>query len=89
MSAACNLCKVPLNQPGKPETKDCGGDCLQCMAEAGDPECKKAMGKIRVDGLVLQILRKSAWNFIRRATPEQLRLMRDAIDKRLANAQNR
>ena len=35
----CGICKRPLNQPGDPTTEDCGGDCLRCMAEAGDPDC--------------------------------------------------
>lgn len=33
----CNICKVQLDQPGVVETRDCGGDCLGCMSEAGDP----------------------------------------------------
>lgn len=33
----CNICKVQLDQPGLIETRDCGGDCLGCMSEAGDP----------------------------------------------------
>ena len=35
----CKLCKTELNQPGKPETRDCGGDCLACMASFGDKDC--------------------------------------------------
>lgn len=23
---------------------DCGGDCMQCMADFGDPDCQKEMG---------------------------------------------
>lgn len=42
----CNICKVELDQPDKPETGDCGGDCVRCMAVAGDPDCKKIMSEI-------------------------------------------
>lgn len=42
----CNICGVKLNQPDKRETEDCGGDCLKCMAQAGDPDCIRAMKKL-------------------------------------------
>jgi hypothetical protein len=38
--ARCNTCGRLLDQVGDPASKDCGGDCLACMAEAGDPECQ-------------------------------------------------
>lgn len=37
-SEICGICRRILNQPDDPSTKDCGGDCLRCMAEAGDPD---------------------------------------------------
>jgi hypothetical protein len=40
----CKTCKVLLDQPAKPWTLDCGGDCRRCMAEAGDPDRMKAEG---------------------------------------------
>jgi hypothetical protein len=46
--AHCNLCGVGLDEPGKPETTNCGGDCLKCMADiAEDPDCIEAMREIR------------------------------------------
>jgi hypothetical protein len=40
----CNICKQILNQPGKPWLRDCGGDCLKCMALiAHDPDCLRAL----------------------------------------------
>lgn len=27
----CHLCKCELNDPTKPGSLDCGGDCLDCM----------------------------------------------------------
>lgn len=43
----CTICKTLLNRPDDPTTEDCGGDCLRCMAEAGDPECLMSMLRIR------------------------------------------
>lgn len=43
----CTICKRELNTPGDPTTIDCGGDCLKCMAEAGDPEAVKDMAGIK------------------------------------------
>lgn len=43
----CLICKRELDQPNKPDTKDCGGDCLRCMARYGDdPECVEEMDRI-------------------------------------------
>jgi len=38
-SSKCRICGQELNVSAKPETLDCGGDCLKCMADSGDPEC--------------------------------------------------
>lgn len=43
----CNICGRRLNNPADPFSEDCGGDCLLCMAEAGDPECQKAVDAIK------------------------------------------
>ena len=40
----CTLCESPLDLPGRPWTRDCGGDCLACMAEVGDPDAVAEMG---------------------------------------------
>lgn len=34
----CKICNMLLD-----ESIDCGGDCIFCMADAGDPECVKAV----------------------------------------------
>jgi hypothetical protein len=40
----CKICGRELDNPDDPTTKDCGGDCLKCMAEIGkDPDCIAAM----------------------------------------------
>lgn len=38
----CGICKQPLNT-GSVASRDCGGDCLKCMAECGDPDCIAAL----------------------------------------------
>ena len=36
----CHTCGGLMNQPNDGTTKDCGGDCLMCMATVvGDPDC--------------------------------------------------
>jgi len=42
----CNICGCILDNPLRPESENCGGDCLRCMAESGDPDCIKAMHKL-------------------------------------------
>jgi hypothetical protein len=44
----CNTCKRELDNPADPRSMDCGGDCLQCMADAGDPDCVEEIRKIEV-----------------------------------------
>lgn len=36
--ARCNICNKELDVPNDPLSDDCGGDCLACMAQAGDPD---------------------------------------------------
>ncbi len=41
----CSICKRELDVPGVPESLDCGGDCMKCMAEiGGDEDCQRALG---------------------------------------------
>lgn len=42
----CQICGQILSQEEKPETEDCGGHCLGCMAKAGDPDAIAAMRQI-------------------------------------------
>lgn len=42
----CQICGRLLGNLEDPRSEDCGGDCLQCMAEAGDPDCAEAIRKI-------------------------------------------
>ena len=46
MTEYCHICRRPMDQPGAGDTENCGGDCLRCMAEAGDPDCVKAMREL-------------------------------------------
>jgi len=47
ISMQCRLCGQELNVPFKPETLDCGGDCLKCMADSGDPECEETLRRLQ------------------------------------------
>jgi hypothetical protein len=42
----CHICGRELNNQSDPLSVDCGGDCLQCMADAGDPDCVVAVQAI-------------------------------------------
>lgn len=43
----CRICQRLLNDELVPESLDCGGDCLECMAVvADDPDCVRAMMRI-------------------------------------------
>lgn len=42
----CSICKRLLKDKNDPIlSEDCGGDCIVCMAEAGDPECIESLYK--------------------------------------------
>lgn len=49
-----SICKVKLNQPLKMDTENCGGDCLECMARAGDPDAIDSFIK-RMKRLTLEL----------------------------------
>lgn len=34
----CGICGRLLDQPNDRKSLDCGGDCVQCMADSGDPD---------------------------------------------------
>ncbi len=38
-SEHCHVCNKLMDQPDDPSSRNCGGDCRACMAEAGDPDC--------------------------------------------------
>ena len=42
----CSICSVILDDPKDLTTEDCGGDCLYCMYESGDPDATMALVKI-------------------------------------------
>lgn len=49
----CAICKRPLDEPDDPFSRDCGGDCLGCMANiADDPDCIIAYHKLLAEGKV-------------------------------------
>jgi hypothetical protein len=42
----CKTCHRLLNELHDPTTQDCGGDCLRCMATAGDLDCQRHLAEI-------------------------------------------
>lgn len=42
----CRICGRALDNPADPLSTDCGGDCLKCMADCGDPDCVEAVERI-------------------------------------------
>lgn len=42
----CLTCHRILDDPDDETTRNCGGECLRCMAAAGDPDCIKSLRKI-------------------------------------------
>lgn len=43
----CHICKRILDNPDDPFSIDCGGDCLRCMAWAGDPDAIEKLTAIQ------------------------------------------
>lgn len=43
--AICDICSCPLND-GLLESTNCGGSCLECMADAGDPDAQAKMYQV-------------------------------------------
>ena len=41
--ASCNICKKDMDVPNDVLRINCGGECLQCMAESGDTDCVKTI----------------------------------------------
>jgi hypothetical protein len=41
----CRTCSRVLELEADPLSMDCGGDCVACMAEAGDPDCRNFVQK--------------------------------------------
>jgi hypothetical protein len=42
----CKICGRELDNLADPVSADCGGDCLQCMADCGDPDCAARVATI-------------------------------------------
>lgn len=56
----CGLCKSLLDNPTDPvRSRDCGGDCLLCMADCGDPD---AIRSLREAGIELTKQQQEDWD---------------------------
>lgn len=61
----CGICGCLLNDPhNMRETLDCGGDCVKCMADSGDPEAVDVMTTLH--SLTEQAVEsvKETWNVL-------------------------
>lgn len=46
----CHICKREMHDgPPYDDRVNCGGDCVRCMAECGDPDCIEAMHALELD----------------------------------------
>ncbi len=45
----CGICSVELTDDPTLPSFNCGGDCLKCMAESGDPDCILSMEAIEAN----------------------------------------
>lgn len=43
----CQMCKRVLDNPLDPTTKDCGGDCLKCVAECFDEDAMAELAALK------------------------------------------
>ena len=43
MNKVCTICKRRLDNVKDAFSTDCGGDCILCMASAGDPDCARTV----------------------------------------------
>lgn len=43
----CRICGKLLNSPKDPTSKDCGNDCVQCVADFGDPDAIEYQEKLK------------------------------------------
>ncbi|CAN7786619.1 hypothetical protein LJR034_008709 [Caballeronia sp. LjRoot34] len=48
----CAICGRALGDVDDPLSVDCGGDCLRCMADCGDPDCIAAIDALKSAGRV-------------------------------------
>ncbi|MES2298851.1 MAG: hypothetical protein V4582_17535 [Pseudomonadota bacterium] len=46
-SKQCKICGRELDNPADPFSRDCDGDCLQCMADCGDPDAGAEVAHLR------------------------------------------
>lgn len=51
----CNICGTELSKDEESLHYDCGGDCLLCMANAGDPECQERVKGFYIVDCILEM----------------------------------
>lgn len=81
MLKQCGICKRSLDNPDDPLSKDCGGDCVDCMAEAGDPDAviaRLALALQKAVG-VYQYASMTAWE--REACADDMKFAEHVLDR--------
>lgn len=48
MTNRCQICGKPLSESKQSMRYNCGGDCMQCMVWAGDPDCAKHLHDLQL-----------------------------------------
>jgi hypothetical protein len=43
----CLICRKIMDVPDDLLSTNCGGDCVECMADAGDPDCQRTVNEVR------------------------------------------
>lgn len=53
--SVCRLCGEALSDDTESLHYNCGGDCLWCMAKAGDPDCQGRVVGFMIDDCISQM----------------------------------
>lgn len=60
LSNRCKMCGKEMDMPNDLASTNCGGDCLECMAKAGDPDAMLAIEQLRRKAAVVAKLDRNA-----------------------------
>lgn len=78
----CKSCGVELTASDIPAaTQDCGGDCLSCMAECGDPDCKAALDRLEPSPMNVSSPAALELYALCRGKPAEITLPADQFDR--------
>ena len=81
----CNICGTELSDDSDSLAYNCGGDCMKCMAESGDPEYGANVMHVYIEQFYSEYS-KLVNKFIDRA--QHMRQEHDAYEERLQEHSN-